>query len=149
MSARIDDELSDATNKKHAAKFKLVFIGDQVVGKSSITGHFIKNEFDSTHNVPHPHPAYIRHQFRKQKRAGGEKAAVGHRQTGEVPLTDSWVPSRFAWNLVVYDITNQSSFINLHVWLDYIKDYRARMCKCSWWATKYMKMTSGQWFSMM
>lgn len=31
-------------------KFKLVFVGDQAVGKSSIITRFIKNEFDLAHN---------------------------------------------------------------------------------------------------
>jgi Ras-related protein Rab-6A len=31
-------------------KFKLVFIGDQAVGKSSIITRFIKDQFDPTHN---------------------------------------------------------------------------------------------------
>lgn len=31
-------------------KFKLVFVGDQAVGKSSIITRFIKDQFDSTHN---------------------------------------------------------------------------------------------------
>jgi len=33
-------------------KFKIVFVGDQGVGKSSIISRFIKNEFDQSHNVP-------------------------------------------------------------------------------------------------
>lgn len=51
--SRYDDEISYATNKKHTIKFKIVFIGDQSVGKSSIINRFIKNEFDTTHNVYH------------------------------------------------------------------------------------------------
>ena len=31
-------------------KFKLVFIGDQAVGKSSIITRFIKDQIDPTHN---------------------------------------------------------------------------------------------------
>jgi len=51
MSTKMDEELSYATHKKHTIKFKIVFIGDQSVGKSSIINRFIKNEFDATHNV--------------------------------------------------------------------------------------------------
>ena len=43
MSSKFDDELSYATHKKHTIKFKIVFIGDQAVGKSSIINRFIKN----------------------------------------------------------------------------------------------------------
>lgn len=31
-------------------KFKLVFVGDQAVGKSSIITRFIKDQFDPAHN---------------------------------------------------------------------------------------------------
>jgi GTPase SAR1 family protein len=51
MSGKFDEDLSLATHKKHTIKFKIVFIGDQAVGKSSIINRFIKDEFDSTHNV--------------------------------------------------------------------------------------------------
>ena len=51
MSAKFDEDLSYATHKKHTVKYKIVFVGDQAVGKSSIINRFIKNEFDATHNV--------------------------------------------------------------------------------------------------
>lgn len=43
MSTKFDEELSYATHKKHTVKFKVVFIGDQSVGKSSIINRFIKD----------------------------------------------------------------------------------------------------------
>ena len=45
-----DEEISFATNKKNMMKFKLVFVGDQAVGKSSIITRFIKDQFDPAHN---------------------------------------------------------------------------------------------------
>lgn len=51
MSGKFEEDLSLATHKKHTIKFKIVFIGDQAVGKSSIINRFIKDEFDTTHNV--------------------------------------------------------------------------------------------------
>jgi GTPase SAR1 family protein len=49
---RKDDEtISMATGKATVVKFKIVFVGDQGVGKSSIISRFIKNEFDQSHNV--------------------------------------------------------------------------------------------------
>ena len=54
MNNKFDEELSYATHKKHTVKFKVVFVGDQAVGKSSIINRFIKDEFDSTHNVNFP-----------------------------------------------------------------------------------------------
>lgn len=49
--SRAEDNISFTTNKKNKIKFKVVFIGDQAVGKSSIINRFIKNEFEATHNV--------------------------------------------------------------------------------------------------
>lgn len=43
MASKYEEELSYATHKKHTVKFKIVFIGDQSVGKSSIINRFIKN----------------------------------------------------------------------------------------------------------
>ena len=43
MSTKFDEELSYAAHKKHTVKFKVVFIGDQSVGKSSIINRFIKD----------------------------------------------------------------------------------------------------------
>jgi len=51
MFSKYEEELSFATNKKHTVKFKIVFIGDQSVGKSSIINRYIKNEFDPANNV--------------------------------------------------------------------------------------------------
>lgn len=50
--SKFEEDLSYATHKKHTVKYKIVFVGDQAVGKSSVINRFIKNEFDSTHNVP-------------------------------------------------------------------------------------------------
>lgn len=66
---RKDDEtISMATGKATVVKFKIVFVGDQGVGKSSIISRFIKNEFDQSHNVRIDwEVAYCRHRFCVQK----------------------------------------------------------------------------------
>ena len=46
-----EEELSYATNKRDIQKTKIVFIGDQYVGKTSIINRFIKDTFDNSHNV--------------------------------------------------------------------------------------------------
>lgn len=46
-----EEQISYATNKKNIRKMKIVFVGDQFTGKTSIITRFIKNTFDSTHNV--------------------------------------------------------------------------------------------------
>ena len=37
--------------QRQVAKFKLVFIGDQAVGKTSIVSRFIYDQFPGTHQV--------------------------------------------------------------------------------------------------
>lgn len=46
-----EEEISYATNKKNLLKSKIVFVGDQYVGKTSIITRFIKDTFDSDRNV--------------------------------------------------------------------------------------------------
>lgn len=40
-----EEEISYATNKKNLQKSKIVFVGDQSVGKTSVITRFIKNTF--------------------------------------------------------------------------------------------------------
>ena len=46
-----DDQISFASNRLSIQKFKVVLVGDQNAGKSSILIRYIKNEFDRTNNV--------------------------------------------------------------------------------------------------
>jgi GTPase SAR1 family protein len=46
-----DDQISFASNRLSIQKFKVVLVGDQNAGKSSILIRYIKNEFDKTNNV--------------------------------------------------------------------------------------------------
>lgn len=65
---RKEDEISFATGKSNVVKFKVVFLGDQGVGKSSVISRFIKNEFDETHNVQvRVNVAYRRHRLHLQE----------------------------------------------------------------------------------
>ena len=53
MNKKDNDVLSYATNKKNLQKYKIVFIGDQNVGKSAIINRFVNNNFDESHHVYH------------------------------------------------------------------------------------------------
>ena len=46
-----EDEISYATHKRNIKKEKIVFVGEQYVGKTSIITRFIKDSFDASHNV--------------------------------------------------------------------------------------------------
>lgn len=47
----MNDQISFSSNRNSMQKFKVVLVGDQNVGKSSIIGRYIRNEFDPTKNV--------------------------------------------------------------------------------------------------
>jgi GTPase SAR1 family protein len=46
-----DDQISFASNRQNVLKLKIVMVGDQNVGKSSIIIRYVKNDFDKTNNV--------------------------------------------------------------------------------------------------
>lgn len=48
----MSDSISFSSNRNSIQKFKIVLVGDQNVGKSSIIARYIRNEFDPTKNVP-------------------------------------------------------------------------------------------------
>ena len=47
----MSDQISFSSNRNSIQKFKVVLVGDQNVGKSSIIARYIRNEFDPTKNV--------------------------------------------------------------------------------------------------
>ncbi len=47
----MNDQISFSSNRNSIQKFKIVLVGDQNVGKSSIIARYIRNEFDPTKNV--------------------------------------------------------------------------------------------------
>ena len=47
----MSDSISFSSNRSSIQKFKVVLVGDQNVGKSSIIARYIRNEFDPTKNV--------------------------------------------------------------------------------------------------
>jgi GTPase SAR1 family protein len=47
----MSDNISFSSNRSAIQKFKVVLVGDQNVGKSSIIARYIRNEFDPTKNV--------------------------------------------------------------------------------------------------
>jgi len=64
-----DDQISFASNRLSIQKFKVVLVGDQNAGKSSILIRYIKNEFDKTNNVIVALTvAHHRHRLHQQER---------------------------------------------------------------------------------
>uniref|UniRef100_A0A7S2Z071 Rab6 n=1 Tax=Chloropicon laureae TaxID=464258 RepID=A0A7S2Z071_9CHLO len=102
------------------AKYKLVFLGDQSVGKTSIITRFMYDKFDSTYQ------ATIGIDFLS-------KTMYLEDRTVRLQLWDTAGQERFrslipsyirdsSVAVVVYDVTNQTSFANTVRW---IKDVRA------------------------
>jgi GTPase SAR1 family protein len=46
------EQISFTSNRNALQKYKVVLVGDQSAGKSSIIIRYIKNEFDKSSNVP-------------------------------------------------------------------------------------------------
>ena len=47
----MSDQISFSSNRNSIQKFKVVLVGDQNVGKSSLIARYIRNQFDPTKNV--------------------------------------------------------------------------------------------------
>ena len=80
-------------------KFKVTFVGDQNVGKTSIISRFIQDSFEATSNVPYiiMHSAHSGNWFRNQDHASGwvdiKITVVGHRRSIKVQIINSIICS--------------------------------------------------------
>jgi len=103
-------------------KYKLVFLGDQSVGKTSIVTRFMYDTFDSTYQ------ATIGIDFLS-------KTLYLEDRTVRLQLWDTAGQERFrslipsyirdsSVAVVVYDITNRTSFINTTKWIDDVRAER-------------------------
>ncbi|KAJ3355398.1 Ras- protein Rab6 [Allomyces javanicus] len=103
-------------------KFKLVFLGEQSVGKTSLITRFMYDTFDNTYQ------ATIGIDFLS-------KTMYLEDRTVRLQLWDTAGQERFrslipsyirdsSVAVVVYDITNQTSFINTAKWIDDVRNER-------------------------
>jgi len=104
------------------SKYKLVFLGDQSVGKTSIITRFMYDTFDSTYQ------ATIGIDFLS-------KTMYLEDRTVRLQLWDTAGQERFrslipsyirdsSVAIIVYDITNRNSFINTAKWIDDVRSER-------------------------
>jgi Ras-related protein Rab-6A len=104
------------------AKYKLVFLGDQSVGKTSIITRFMYDTFDSTYQ------ATIGIDFLS-------KTMYLEDRTVRLQLWDTAGQERFrslipsyirdsSVAVIVYDITNRTSFLNTGKWIDDVRTER-------------------------
>lgn len=120
-SIRIRKKSDDKTeNKKNTIEVKVVLLGDQSVGKSSISQRYVKNIFTGTH-VATVGGAYLQ-----------QKVVLNNGVAIKLHLWDTGGQERFRsmTNLyyrdanaaiLTYDITNEQSFISLEFWLKELK----------------------------
>ena len=104
------------------SKFKLVFLGDESVGKTSIITRFMYDTFDSTYKVTIgidfvSKTMYLDHRIVRLQlwdTAGQER----FRSLIPSYIRDSSVA------IVCYDITNRASFLNTEQWIDDVRSER-------------------------
>uniref|UniRef100_A0A8D0ZEZ6 RAB6A, member RAS onco family n=1 Tax=Sus scrofa TaxID=9823 RepID=A0A8D0ZEZ6_PIG len=92
-------------------KFKLVFLGEQSVGKTSLITRFMYDSFDNTYQVFYP---FIHIQLQLWDTAGQERFRS---------LIPSYIRDSAA-AVVVYDITNVNSFQQTTKWIDDVRTER-------------------------
>lgn len=101
---------------------KLIFLGNQSVGKSSILSRFVQDKFEENYNATigldyHSKQLIIDKQNIRlvlYDTAGQEK----FKSLLKLYIRDSNIV------IVVYDITNRESFTNLDYWLEEVKDLK-------------------------
>lgn len=104
------------------AKYKLVFLGDQSVGKTSIITRFMYDKFDTTYQ------ATIGIDFLS-------KTMYLEDRTVRLQLWDTAGQERFrslipsyirdsSVAVVVYDVTNRQSFVNIQRWVEEVRGER-------------------------
>mmetsp|Transcript_8235 Transcript_8235/g.13965 ORF Transcript_8235/g.13965 Transcript_8235/m.13965 type:complete len:220 (-) Transcript_8235:56-715(-) len=112
----------EANNVSPLAKYKLVFLGDQSVGKTSIITRFMYDSFDKNYQ------ATIGIDFLS-------KTMYLEDRTVRLQLWDTAGQERFrslipsyirdsSVAVVVYDITNRASFLNTSKWIEDVRNER-------------------------
>jgi small GTP-binding protein len=104
------------TNKK---SYKIVIIGDTFVGKTSILNMLLQKSFNETKpTIGAQHQKFI------QKNKNGEEIELELWDTAGQERFRSLVPMYYRGSkgiIVVYDITNQESFMGAKKWIEEIK----------------------------
>ncbi|KAK1923199.1 P-loop containing nucleoside triphosphate hydrolase protein [Papiliotrema laurentii] len=115
-------DFSSATNPMK--KFKLVFLGEQSVGKTSLITRFMYDTFDNTYQ------ATIGIDFlSKTMYLEDRTVRLQLWDTGEQERFRSLIPSYIRDSsvaVIVYDVTNRNSFLNTTKWVDDVRNERGQ-----------------------
>lgn len=101
--------------------FKVVLVGDQNVGKSSILSRYTKNSFSTNTNA-----TYGVEFSQKTKTINGKTVRTQIWDTSgqeKFRATTSLFYRGAVGALIIYDITNEESFSHIHFWTDDLKSY--------------------------
>ena len=103
-------------------KYKVVFVGDQSVGKSSLIARYVYDTFDSGTS-----PTIGVDFMVKSIYSGGQTYKIHFWDTAGQERFKSLIPSYIKdcqIAILVYDMTNPSSFDNIDTWYENIKQQR-------------------------
>lgn len=115
---------SSHNNANNAQKFKLVFLGDQSVGKTSVITRFMYDSYDSTYQatIGIDFLSKTMHLEDRTVRLQLWDTAGQERFRSLIPsyIRDSSVA------VVVYDVTSRKSFENVNKWIDDVRTERGQ-----------------------
>lgn len=114
--------MTSETSNVGKFKYKIVFLGDQSVGKTSVIHRFIYDSFDENYQ------ATIGIDFMSQKMYVEDKIIILNLwDTAGQERFKSLIPSYIkdsAVAIVVYDVTNRQSFQSVEKWIEDAKNLR-------------------------
>ncbi|CAK62866.1 unnamed protein product (macronuclear) [Paramecium tetraurelia] len=115
--------MSTSANKSKAfAKFKIVFIGNQAVGKTSIIARFVYEQ------IPEQHQPTIGIDFlSKCIQVDNKTVRLQLWDTAGQERFRSLIPSYIRDShaaVLCYDVSNAQSFADIKAWLDYVREER-------------------------
>ncbi|KAG5437471.1 hypothetical protein PCANB_000899 [Pneumocystis canis] len=103
-------------------KFKLVFLGDQSVGKTSLITRFMYDTFDNTYQATIGIDFLSKTMYLEDRTIRLQLWDTAGQERFRSLITSYIRDSSVA--IVVYDITNRTSFINTNKWIDDVKSER-------------------------
>ena len=123
-SSEITITAAETNSQKETYKFKLVVVGDSGVGKTNLIKRFINNEFKSDSK------ATVGVEFLS-------KNFIINKEIFKIEIWDTAGQERYKsittayykgakGAMIIYDVTNQSSFDNVDKWFNEIKDKAAK-----------------------
>ena len=119
------DMLYSATNTENKSddlKFKIVFLGDESVGKTGIINRFVYNTFDSLYKATIGMDFLSRPVYADDKRIRFQLWDTAGQEIFKSLISPYVKDSSVV--VICYDITNADTFASVNTWVDNAKDFR-------------------------